>query len=53
MIPQPHRMKGGVLLLGASRTGEVGPFGPYGADSIDNEQDHTDPSEMKDTTTDG
>lgn len=31
MIPQPHRIKGGSLQLGA-KPGEVGPFGPYGAD---------------------
>ncbi|MBU5946431.1 hypothetical protein ACH4FA_01935 [Streptomyces sp. NPDC017966] len=50
MIPQPYRMKGNALVLGASRAGEVGPFGPYGAGSVDNEQDQDHSSDMKDPT---
>ncbi|MFH8260527.1 hypothetical protein [Streptomyces roseolus] len=39
MIPAPHRMKGGALLLGAHQ-GEVGPFGPYGSDTGDEDGEH-------------
>ncbi|WP_435060119.1 hypothetical protein [Streptomyces sp. bgisy060] len=36
MIPGPHRMKGGALMLGAV-PGLIGPFGPYGAGARDPE----------------
>ncbi|WP_327071850.1 hypothetical protein [Kitasatospora sp. NBC_01302] len=29
MIPSPHRMKGGALLLGAEEPGRPGPFGTW------------------------
>ncbi|MFI8459092.1 hypothetical protein [Kitasatospora sp. NPDC085464] len=29
MIPSPHRMKGGAMLLGAEEPGRPGPFGTW------------------------
>ncbi|MFD4860696.1 hypothetical protein [Streptomyces atratus] len=49
MIPHPHRMKGGALVLGARDTEDIGPFGPYGGGDVD-EQDQAHAAPADDRT---
>jgi hypothetical protein len=40
MMPSPHRMKGGALVLSASGADDIGPFGSYGSDTGGEDCEH-------------